>query len=137
MPQRIMNPITTIAEDTRHNQSRADAFSAEQNALRHTFGTIQGLDSEGKPAVIVYDDSGQQVAGGSLIPLNYPSERIPELWGTIRIGMRVLVLFTGPDGGSASAFIVGTEGEKNLNSPVVVNDAERGLFAVFSPGITG
>jgi hypothetical protein len=54
--------------------------------------------------------------------------------GTVRVGFRVRVSYSGPSGSGADAFIVGAENQ-DVTEPYQSNEAARGLFAIFAPGI--
>ena len=129
----IMTPISTHQEQSRATEAGISSSPGLHEGVRQTFATIYAIHPE-KTLIKAYDDNGSNIANDKWVPLNHSSREIAERFGTVRIGMRVMVSFTGPDGGSANAFIVGNEGEKNANEPQTENAAQRGMFRIFAPG---
>jgi hypothetical protein len=129
-----MMPTNSFAAQQSEIESGLISFPGLHEGIRQIFGTIYEIHPE-RPLIKAYTDSGGDIANGDFISLNHSTQEIAEKFGKVRKGMRVNVLYTGPNGASANATIIGTEGERNINEPLVENTAERGLFAIFTPGI--
>lgn len=130
----ISSPVSNNAETNREIQTGIASFPGLHDGVRQTFGYISELHPE-KPLIKAYADDGTKIAHDKYIVLNHSTSEIAERWGTVRVGMRIKVEYTGPDGGGASATIVGLEGEKVAEEILIDNNIQRGLFAIFSPGI--
>lgn len=110
------------------------AFPGLHEGLRMTEGTIYQIHQD-RPMVKAFADDRSPIANGKWIVLCHSPREIAERFGTLKKGMRLFVLFSGPDGGRAIGFICGEESEKNMNTPVLPNEISRGMFRVFAPGI--
>lgn len=129
----VMTPTTEYHEQSRSVEGGIGSAPGLQEGTRQVYGTIYDIHPE-KPLVKCYDESGSPIACDKWIPLNHSSQEIAERYGTVRMGMNLLVSFVGPDGAGANATIVGNVGEKNLNEPLTPNTAQRGMFRIFAPG---
>lgn len=97
---------------------------------RSEMGTISKVHPNYPRLVKAYADDGTPLANDSWIELNHSAQEIAERWGTVRLGFRVRVNFTGPAGSSADASIIGAE-QESVREPHVNNTATRGLWAIF------
>lgn len=129
-----ITPTTSQGEIQRKTERAIASFPGLHEGVRRTTGVINKVHPEKPRLIKAYDLQGSAIAGNSWIELNHSAQEIAERWGTVRIGFRVRVTFAGPSGASADAMIVGTEGQ-DINDLLEANEAEQGLYAVFSPGI--
>jgi hypothetical protein len=130
-----ITPTTKHAENQRQVDSSVGGMAGPHEQQRRTIGIITKVHPD-KPRLIKARSSidSTPLANNAWIELNHSAQEIAERWGTVRVGFRVRVTFSGPSGAGADASIVGVE-QQDVTEPVQSNEAARGLFAIFSPGI--
>jgi hypothetical protein len=125
---------TILGEQQRQLQQGISHLPDSSSAIKQMYGIIIDIDPA-NPLIKARTPEGRAIADGQWIPLNYSVDEIVERFGTIRKGMNVLVQYTGPSGSSASAFIVGNEGEQLASGTLLENKINKGMYALFYPGI--
>lgn len=134
MITRKMTATTRQAEQQRQSDNAIGLLPDAQDGVRKVVGIVSKVNEERPRLVKANSIDGSPIANGGWIELNHSADEIAERWGTIRSGFLVRVTVSGPDGGGADAIIIGTEGH-DVAEPPVLNDAERGLFLIFPPGM--
>jgi hypothetical protein len=129
-----MTPTTSMGEANRIIDSNMASLPGSHESVKQISGVISEVHPE-RPFIKAYNSNGNRIANDNFIPLNHSPSEIIEKWGTIRVGMKVIVSYCGPNGTSANATIVGLEGGKENEEPYLPNNIERGMFRIFSPGI--
>lgn len=127
-------PTTSQGESARTTERAVAGFPGLDDGVRRVMGIIKAAHPERPRLVKAYALDGTPIANGSWIELVHSAQEIAERWGTVRIGFRVRVLYTGPEGSGADGIIVGTEGQDIHEGPIP-NEAQQGLYAIFAPGI--
>lgn len=126
--------ITSQGEISRQTNTIAGA-APTYNQTETVIGIIHQINEQAPRLVKAHDQDGFTLACDNWIELNHSAREIAERWGTVRVGFRVRVSLTGIAGGKkASAIIIGEENE-DTTEPGQPNEAERGLYAIFCPGI--
>ena len=130
----VMTPTTSHAENQRQVSNNLGGMPGPHQQQKRTSGTIIKIHPE-KPRLIKANASdGTPLANGQWIELNHSAQEIVERWGTIRVGFSVRVTFSGPSGAGADATVVSAE-DQDLNEAHQPNEAARGMYAIFAPGI--
>ena len=127
-------PTTIMGEEARVQQNTIAAMPGLQSSSQQIIGNITEVH-ESQPLIKASTDTNTVIANGQWIPLSHSVDEIAARFGTIRKNMRVLVMYSGPAGTQAIASIIGVEGEKYGSSTLRDNTAQKGLFAIFPPGI--
>jgi hypothetical protein len=126
-------PVTSGGESARQLE-KAVAGDAG-NTIHTVYGKIVKVDS-GKPLIQVRNlQSGAMLAGSRFMPVNHSVREIAERWGKLKKGMKVLVQYTGPDQGDASAWIIKDADETLMEDSLEENTISMGLYKIFAPGI--
>ena len=133
---KVFNPTTITAENKRQVSNSLLSLPGVQEQLRRVQGIVIEVHSKLPRLVKAKQTNGTPIANGNWILLNHSAQEIAEKWGTVRLGFKVVVNYSGPAGGNADATIVSTEG-KEVNEPPQSNEASRGLYYIFAPGGTG
>lgn len=131
-----MRPIsstTKFQEDSRQSEQQMDRMPSVYESIRQVYGTITDIHPE-LLLVKVMTDQGVKVASDDYIPLNHSVSDIIERWGKLRRGMRVQVVYSGPDGIAANATIIGIEGDREGEGTMLENDIDEPMWAIFTPG---
>ncbi len=134
MTDRKMTATTRQAERQRQDENAIGLLPDAQDGVRKVVGVISKVNEEKPRLVKANSIDGSPIANGGWIELNHSADEIAERWGTVRTGFRIRATVSGPDGSGADAVIIGVEGQ-DVIEPVVLNDSERGLFAIFPPGV--
>lgn len=129
-----ITPTTSQGEAQRKVESAVASFPGLHEGTRRSVGIVNKVNPNKPRLIKAHAMDGTPLANNNWIELNHSAQEIAERWGTVRIGFRVRVTFTGPSGASADAGIIGTEGQ-DVNDPFIPNEAQQGLYAVFAPGI--
>lgn len=127
-------PTTLHGEVQRQTDGAISAFPGIGEGSRQATGIIKKIHPDRPRLIKAYADDGTPLANDSWIELNHSAQEIAERWGTVRLGFRVRVTFAGPSGAGADATIIGAE-QESVSEPHIPNEAARGLFAIFAPGI--
>lgn len=137
MAKSILAPTTKTAQRHKDVEFSQKQFPGTLSGLRQSFGIIR----EVHPSQLMikgYEINGVSLANDKWIPLNHTPLEIAERFGTVRPGMKLLVNYSGADGSSANAFIIGVEDDEQYGqSTFSSNNAERGSYRIFGPGIGG
>ena len=127
-------PTTSSGEKKRQMSSELLSGPGSIDLSRQVYGAIIEIH-DSLPLVKAYDPSnGTVIANNRWIPLIHSPEEIVEKFGTIRIGMTVLVNSTGPSGDSSFAQIITNEHEDVAGKEIVPNTVDLGLWEIFTPG---
>jgi hypothetical protein len=129
----ISGPLTTTGENTRSVERNINSIPGPYEQQRKVIGVVSKVHSTKPRLIKANTSSGYPIANGNWIELNHSAQEITERWGTVRIGFRVRVSYSGPSGQSADAIITGVE-EHDIEEPHQENDAARSLYAIFTPG---
>lgn len=130
----FMTPTTSHAENQRQVSGSISGMPGPHQQQKRTSGIIVKIHPEKPRLVKANAADGTPLANGQWIELNHSAQEIVERWGTVRVGFNVRVTFSGPSGAGADATIVSAE-EQALTEPHQPNEAARGLYALFAPGI--
>lgn len=131
---RVITPTTSHGEERRQAGALADAIPGIHEQNQREGGVISKIHPEQAGWVKVRALDGTPLANNNWIELNHHTDEIIERWGTVRVGMKVRVAYSGPAGAGADCTIVGTEGDDPTH-PHVPNEVARGMYSMFSPGI--
>jgi len=129
----IILPTTGNAEQGRNNEASQAGFPGLHEGVRMAYGTISEVH-ESRSLVKAYADDTHKLANGKWIPLCHSPREIAERFGKLKRGMRIICLFSGPDGSTAFGLVCGEEGEKNANTPVPPNNAQQRAHKIFGAG---
>lgn len=135
--KRIITPTTMFGETNRQLNNHINSNISPSEKETSTIGIVSEVHPTKACFVKCYSATDKSViAGNKYVRLNHSAEEIAERWGTVRVGFRVQVKQIGPNGLlGCSAIIIGTEGE-DQEEDKVENRSEKGLYAIFSPGIS-
>lgn len=132
----VMSSATTLsAEKKREISGEMLASPSSIDIVKQIYGVITEVHSS-LPMVKVYNPSNGTVIGDNRwIPLIHSIEEIVERYGTIRIGMGVLVITSGPGGSQSMAQVISNEQNRTIaQEEVLPNTVELGLWEIFTPG---
>jgi hypothetical protein len=127
-------PQTGLQEDLRTTSNQAASMPGLDSSIKTIQGVITAVH-DSLPRIKAHTDIGEAIANGSWITLDHSLSDIVERFGKLRKGLRVRVSYTGPDGGQASATIIGVENEQVGQGTQIENKIQKGLYAIFGPGI--
>ena len=130
---KVFSPTTISAENRRQVSNSLLSLPGTQEQIRRVDGIITEINPDYPRLVKVKQNDNSPVANGKWISLNHSAQEIAEKWGTVRLGFKVRVTYSGPAGVNADATIIATE-DKNVNEPHQANEADRGLYLIFPPG---
>jgi len=132
--RRVIAGTTLMSERQRSVDGEMVSNPAMLEGLHAQFGNI----SEVHPAmswVKAKDNKGIPIGDPrKWIPLNHSAKELAERFGKVTIGMRVLVIYKGPNVKDASAFIVAETAIKKPVANFVPNVASIGIQKIFPPG---
>ena len=131
---RISTPTTHHGEERRQINASLNAIPSVSEQNQRISGVITKIHPEEGGWVKVRAIDGTPVANNNWIELNHSTDEIVDRWGTVQIGMKVRVAYSGPDGAGADCTIIGKR-ERNPTNPHLPNAASQGLYAIFAPGI--
>lgn len=132
---KVITPTTKTGESNRQSESTMNAFPGVHEQVRTTIGVVTQIHPEKSRFVKAYSKyDGATLANGDWIELNHSAQEIAERWGTVRRGFKIKVSYTGPSGAGADGTIIGTE-KQDIEEPPQPNEAARGMYAIFTPGI--
>jgi len=127
-------PTTLSGEKKREMSSELLSGPSSMDLQRQIHGSIIEIH-DSLPLIRAYDPSnGTVIANNRWIPLIHSPEEIVEKFGTIRVGMTVLINTTGPSGDSSFAQIISNEYENIAEKETIPNTVELGLWEIFTPG---
>lgn len=124
------NASTVIAESNRHQAQKTD--KNVNTTLQQILATVSDVHPT-LPMIKAVLPTGYIAAGNNWIPVNHSVLDIIHRFGALRVGLRVLITFSGDVERDAVATIVGIEDESLGAEVQQQNDMETGLWEVFSP----
>lgn len=127
-------PTNSFGEQTRKTERAIASVPGSHEAVRRATGVINRIHPKRPRLIKAHGLDGTTLANDAWIELNHSAQEIAERWGTVRIGFRVRVTYSGPAGASADATILGSEGQ-DIDESFIPNEAQQGLYAVFAPGV--
>lgn len=128
------SPTTTYAEKQRSTDQAISSYPGAHEGVHRTTGIVNKIHPERPRLIKAHGRDGSPISNNQWIELNHSAQEIAERWGTVRIGFRVRVTYSGPAGSSADAVIIGSEGQ-DVNDPYIPNEAQQGVAFIFAPGI--
>lgn len=129
------SPITELGEELRQNDNHTTGRPGLHEMTRQVVGIVDSVDDTHARWVTAHEPSGKLILNGGWIELNHSAREIAERYGTVPVGTMLRITVYGPgDGITANATIIDTEGN-GADEPHYSNDADRGLYEIFSPGI--
>lgn len=131
---RISNPIipqTSIGEDIR--QQSEDNISVSSLGPKVFFGLITDIHPS-ENLIKASTFGGTSIGDGSWIPLTHTIDEVIERFGKLRKGMRVKIDSGGIASGQFIASIVGLESDTVSKDTQLINEIEKSLYAIFTPG---
>lgn len=132
---KVISPTTNLGEATRQAERSAIGSAGLGGVVQTVYGKIVKIDPS-KPLIQVKElNGGTVIAGGRFIPVNHSVREIAERWGKLKKGMKVLVQYSGPDQGNASAWIIKDADETLAEDSLEDNSISMGLYKIFAPGI--
>lgn len=124
------NASTIMAESDRHQMQKTD--KNVNTTLQQILATVSDVHPT-LPMIKATLPTGYIAAGDNWIPVNHSVLDIIQRFGQLRIGLRVLITFSGDVERDAVATIVGIEGEVLGAEIQQENDMTTGLWAIFKP----
>jgi hypothetical protein len=126
-------PITNMGEQSRQGKVDKQRTAQPHNEVEIAQGKIKAIDkikkmikaTEGPPI-------NQPIMGDRWIALAHPIHDLIDRFGTVRLGMEVLVIMQGRSTASPRgwAFIIGEEGEYGPSGDFVPNDIGLGFHNI-------
>ena len=130
----VISPTTISGERKRDMSNDLLSGAGAINLTEQKFGIISEVHDT-LPIIKAYDPSnGKLISNNRWIALSHTPQEIVEKFGTIRIGMGVMVSTTGPGGLKSIAQIVANEQQNLTKEDVLPNTVELGLWEIFTPG---
>jgi hypothetical protein len=127
-------PTTLLDEDARVSRNETASMPGQDSTVQTIHGVITEVHASA-PLIKAHTNIGAAIANGNWITLDHSLSDIVERFGKLRKGLRVRVSYTSVDGLNASATIVGIEGEKPGQGTLIENKVQKGLYAIFPPGV--
>ena len=131
MKERTMAPTTSMGEKSRSTGVDSQQTNQPHNQADWVSGKITAVDAK-RPVIQVEGVAGNKLFGGKWIQLGHSVHDIVDRFGTIRVGMEVMVHYKGQFGCPvfAIAFVTGEEDEKGPNKDNADNNMAQGFHNI-------
>jgi len=130
---KVISPTTVLGERNRQLNGTIDAMPSSHEAIKTVYGIIIELHPDKVRYFKASTEDQTPICNNNYILLKHSAQEIAERWGTIRVGMKVKVVYAGATGNSGDGEIIGSE-ETSMTDPIIDNISERGLYFIFTPG---
>lgn len=124
------NSSTVFNESERTQLQKTD--KNVNTTLQQILATVSDVHPT-LPMIKAVLPTGYIAAGNNWIPVNHSVLDIIHRFGALRVGLRVLITFSGDVERDAVATIVGIENESLGAEVQQQNDMETGLYEIFAP----
>lgn len=128
----MSNPNSSTVTGEAHRTQTQKSDKNVNTTLQQRLATVTDVHPT-LPMVKATFPTGYVAAGDNWIPVGHSVLDIIQRFGSLRIGLRVLVTFSGDVERDAVATIVGIEDEVLGAELQQLNDIETGLWEIFRP----
>jgi len=134
---RTIAPTTSLGEASRLSDVSEQAKSQSHDEVSWIEGKIKSVNETRRVVQVADKARGVTLFGGQWIPLAHSVHEIIDRFGQVRIGMEVLVLYSGKSGAAVNAYawIIGEEDESGPNKDLAENDIPQGFNTVLMENV--
>jgi hypothetical protein len=121
-----------MGETSRQARVKGQESGQAHNEVGFLVGQIASIDKQKKAITAIHPESKNKLCRGMQITLGHTVHDIVDRFGTIRVGMEVLIFYQGnkDNPAAARAFIIGEEDELGPNQLLALNNIAQGFHNV-------